>query len=134
MGIDLLCYSKRRIFFEFVAGFVSLVTLEYICDVFDGMCLVPRSGRGYPCTSYLNKYSIREFFGSQSCRLFYLEARRLSKGWMKGGPLYLLLCTSMYSVDFVALSHQGRIEDDLLYDFQVFGRYFTYNTEVVFAL
>ena len=53
---------------------------------------------------------------------------------MKGGPLYLLLCNSMYSVDFLPLSMHGGIEYGLIYDFQEFGRDFTYIIKVLFSL
>ena len=52
-----------EVFLKFVPGFVFLLTLEDMCGVFDGMSSVPRSVRGYPCTSYLHNYSSREFFG-----------------------------------------------------------------------
>ena len=56
------------------------------------------------------------------------------RGGTKIGPVYLLLCTVIHSVNLVPLRQKGGIEYGLAYYLQKFGGDFTRMLEVIFAL
>ena len=112
MGGRFVAFSQAyKHLFEFVPGFVSVVALKYMHNIFDRLSTVSRSFSGGQFPYFFHDYNSGYFLVSRSFRPFVLAVGSFYRGEGKCGPIYLLLCPFMYSVNYMLKIHKKGPED-----------------------